>query len=552
MRRYVCLILAAVMAFSALTSCSARPVDETGKASGTKETTTSDTLESTSETETTETSKTTRETSSVNPSGKIVPPKKNCNIVFPKEEVYDYKMDLKFDPNGKTCGGHVVFEFFNDSEDTWNELYMRDYPSYFDGKKHDAGVTSIDNIRDSRSGELSYQRAKGDNTVVIVKLLKPLEPGGHMTLEYDFAAHIPNAADRFGWSAGVFNVTNFYPILCEYVDGDWSRAAFFNAGECFYSEVSNYHVTLETPIGFTVASSGEEKGCDKSDSSWTYTFEASFVRDFVFCASDVFEEEQEVHEGVKINVLYNKDAPPVDDMDEVVDKCFDIADTSLKAFGEAFGRYPYGELDVILAPIEAGGMEYPNLVIITDFLCNQYMMANEPYDQLEVCLAHEIGHQWFMGIVGSNSGVEPWLDESITSYTEAVYYEYLGGGKDSLYNDPYSSKYNDLIERLGPSEYQDGEDDNDTKYTYLDQAYSEFKGENDYVEWIYNRGKQALYQMEEACGREEFHGFLREYVREYAFKNAYTSNFLKLLFDYMGTGNEKLNRLTKVLFRTSV
>ena len=52
-----------------------------------------------------------------------------------------------------------------------------------------------------------------------------------------------------------------------------------------------------------------------------------------------------------------------------------------------------------------------------------------------------------MGIVGSNSGVEPWLDESMASYAELVYYEYLGGDKESTYLRGYGKSQYNIIDK---------------------------------------------------------------------------------------------------------
>ncbi len=489
---------------------------------------------------------------------KIDIPEEGCPVEFPDGEVYDYVMDLKFDPDEQTVGGHVIFTFFNDSEDPWNELCMRDYPSLFDDMnvyvlkvKDGGGITRIENITDSRTGALEYERDPDDKSVIWIKLGKPLEAGEHMTLTYDFLTLIPTNPDRFGAAGGIYNITNFYPILAEYVNGSWSHERYFNTGECFYSEISDYHVTIEAPEGSVFASTGEEIS-SVTEGGWeTVKFEAPFVRDFVFSASEFFEKKTEDIEGVKVNVFYSKDKPAQQDMTDVTDKCFDVAGTSLKAFGEAFGRYPYGELDIVLSPLKAGGMEYPNLVIITNEVCHEYISVFEPYDQLENCLCHEIGHQWFMGIVGSNSGAEPWLDESVTSYTELVYYEYLGGKVFDDHVAGYRRMDRDLSEVDRDKEREEGILEENIS-PYLDVPYSNFPTDLYYTAYIYDTGKAFCYQLEEACGREEFHGVLRAYVHRYAFKNATTKDFLEVLYGCAGQDNGELNRLVATMLKTRI
>ena len=516
------------------------------------EETTEETEETTEETTTAETTEETTETTAeptvVSGDYGFDAPEEGCDIKLPTGDVYHYNMALKLDPSKNTVGGTIEFEFFNDSEDSWDKLCMRDYSSLFKneemyGQDVKGALTTIENMNDSRAGELEVKRDEEDVSVLWIDLDEELKPGEWMTLTYDFTAQIPEIDDRYGVWQGIYNITNFYPILAEYVNGDWSHLAFYDEGECFYSEISNYEVTIEVPEGYIVATSGEEISSNEADGSVIYEYEAPFVRDFVFCASDVFEmATKECEGGVTVNVYYNSENPPAEDMTDVVDKSFDICDNSLKAFGEAFGKYPYGELDVIYAPIAAGGMEYPNLVIIEDEYCKDYNKIND-YEIMETCVAHEIGHQWFMGIVGSNSGGEPWLDESITSYTELVYWEFVGGDAAEKEMQMSSKENVDLSDPEQAAYY-------DVCFP-LDRPHDEFEGYA-YVYGVYQVGKDMLYQMEECLGSEEFHAILREYVARYAFKNATTADFLEVLYDCAGYDNETLNSLIENCLQTKI
>ncbi|MGB2015674.1 MAG: M1 family aminopeptidase, partial [Flavobacteriales bacterium] len=59
-----------------------------------------------------------------------------------------------------------------------------------------------------------------------------------------------------------------------------------------------------------------------------------------------------------------------------------------------------------------GGMEYPNVTVIgwsgSDF-------------GLETVIVHEVGHNWFYGILGSNERDNAWMDEGINSFNETRY-----------------------------------------------------------------------------------------------------------------------------------
>ena len=51
-----------------------------------------------------------------------------------------------------------------------------------------------------------------------------------------------------------------------------------------------------------------------------------------------------------------------------------------------------------------GGMEYPNITVIS---------KADSKDMLEFVIMHEVGHNWFYGILGNNEREFTWLDEGL-------------------------------------------------------------------------------------------------------------------------------------------
>lgn len=473
-------------------------------------------------------------------------PEKNCAIEIPNEERYHYDMALTLDPSNNTVSGHVVVKFFNNSNDDWSELCLRDYPSLFKDAStsgisgSDGALTEITNIT-MENTSLTMKRDDKDVSVVWISLPKPVAPNDSVTLSYDFTAKIPSLADRFGVSNGVYNVTNFYPILAVYTEQGWSHEKFYNMGECFFSEIADYNVMLTVPSDFKILTTGVEQKADDNGGQTTYTISAPCVRDFVFCASESFKFFEGDYKDVHIRVVYDEAHPASSQMDECAEASLKAAQDSLAAFGEAFGEYPYPELDIILAPIDAGGMEYPNLIICTavSYYCTTNSYEAIPFEQMCIVVAHEIGHQWFMGIVGSNSGLEPWLDESFASYTEIVYAEYMG--LTSQY-EHYSKKVMDL----SSTPIHDSLKSMDQ--IPINRSYYSFSNENSYVYAAYEIGKMAIYQMEEIVGREEFHAIIREYVHRNAFKNSTEDRLFEVIYECAGQDNAELNALIESVF----
>ncbi len=484
-------------------------------------------------------------------------PAENCAIEFPTRDLYHYDMDLTLDAKAHTIGGHIDFTFYNDTKDTWDKLCLRDYPSLFTdpvkvgysrSTRLDGEITGISGFTDSRDGsEISWTRDT-DVSVLWLSIATPLAPGEKMTLSYDFTTKIPAVDDRFGYVDGVFNVTNFYPILAEYDRNGWCTAAFYGDGECFYSEVSNYDVRITFPAGFYAATTGTEKNKAEAENTVTYTYHAPCVREFVFSASDTFAQLTRDCDDVRVNILFPKNYATRDAWDEAMELTFFCAEKSLEAFGEAFGRYPYEELDIIYTPLAAGGMEYPNLIIIADNVCQPVLTFNDTgagpsFYMLEECVSHEIGHQWFMGIVGSNSGMQPWMDESITSYTELVYAEYLDNLGVAAIRGSFEAT--DLRDKTQAAKLIRNEN------LPINKSYYEYSNSTRYVSSIYSWGQIVFYQMELILGHKEFQSVLREYVHRFAFTNAMPEDFFTVLYEFAGTENEQLNALLDNCFDLS-
>ena len=483
-------------------------------------------------------------------------PAENCKIEFKKEDQrYHYDMDLKLDEKENTIGGHVEFAFFNDSDEDWDKLCLRDYSSLFidaatagyDGAlKTNGATTKIDNITDGRSGSTIKMERDKDVSVVWLTLEKKLAPGEKMTLSYDFEAKIPTVADRYGVQDGVFNLTNFYPILAEYTKDGWSHEKFYNCGECFYSEISDYDVKITTNYKMILLTTGLENGEEKKNGKVVHSYHADCVRDFVFCASEDFIIVEGDYENTHIRVAYVKEMDG--DIEQVLaDECLRAAKDSLKAFNSALGEYPYKDLEVVLAPIDAGGMEYPNLVIITKEI-PEGLENNKDYMDFYISyladsvVSHEIGHQWFMGIVGSNSGTQPWLDESITSFTEYIYDMAVNPG--NVHNDA------DMFKQGSRDDFENMLKQND--FVPINRSYFQFSQEVAYIYGAYTFGKEACIEMSDAVGLENFYGILREYVQRNAFTNADQTDFFSVLYELAGKDNEELNHVIEVFFDESV
>jgi aminopeptidase N len=183
-----------------------------------------------------------------------------------------------------------------------------------------------------------------------------------------------------------------------------------------YATSSFYTVRFTLAPEYVLVTSGlqvEEHRNDDGTITWTHI--GGPIRDFCVVISDRFEVSTAAVGFVRVNSYY------LPEHQRGGEEVLGYAREGLRAYQQAFGPYPFAEFDVVEAPIFAGGMEYPGLVMLGE----QYYEAGGEF--LEFLTAHEVAHQWWYSVVGNDQVNVPWLDESLTNYSIVYYYEHTYG-----------------------------------------------------------------------------------------------------------------------------
>ncbi|HUX22724.1 MAG TPA: M1 family aminopeptidase [Spirochaetia bacterium] len=103
----------------------------------------------------------------------------------------------------------------------------------------------------------------------------------------------------------------------------------------------------------------------------------------------------------------------------------DAASYAIGLYSSLFGPYPYRELTFVGARFDAYGLEFPGIILLTSRLFgdpNARVDGTPRRVLLEATVAHEVAHQWFYGLIGTNQLVEPWIDEGFAQYATYRYY----------------------------------------------------------------------------------------------------------------------------------
>jgi hypothetical protein len=338
--------------------------------------------------------------------------------------ITNYTISAFLEAGSHTVNGETKIDYVNHADVSFSELYFHLYPNAF---LPDGRIDVLDVI--CNSSPLDYTIMGDDDTVMEVDLVGGSGPGvlfpdEWVTLTISWQVLVPESQDRFGWYQRTepfeflgYNMGNWHPIVAVYDDRGWDTKPYSHMGESFYSEVAIYNVTITVPADYVVAATGELQAIHTGISTRDWHFVTGPVRDFTWCASPDYEMESILSYGVNVSSYF------VADHITGGERVLDVAIDCLRIYGDLFGPYPWASLAIVEADIWAGGMEYPQLVMIGLPL----YFNPDGLSSLAIVTAHEIGHEWIPFTMGTDSYSEPWIDEGFASFCEYAWVEYVYG-----------------------------------------------------------------------------------------------------------------------------
>ncbi|MFF5533566.1 M1 family aminopeptidase [Streptomyces cinerochromogenes] len=301
-----------------------------------------------------------------------------------------YTVNLSSDTSGTAWTGHESVTFTNASATALGEVYLRLWDNYHGSC--DAMPIKVGNVTGGAAGALSVAC-----TALKIDLPSPLAQGQSATIGFDLGITVPSGADRFGHDGAFSFLGNALPVLAVRDSAGWHLDPYTNNGESFYSLAADFKVTLDHPSTLLVPATGTSTDTPGSSGRTVTTATAAKVRDFAWAAGPFTKISGTSAAGVPVNVYSVSGISSTS-----AQSMLSTARTAVDAHAARFGAYPYGELDAVIDNnYWFGGMEYPGFVL--DLVST-------------TALTHEIGHQWWYGIVGDDEYTSPWLDEAFTDY----------------------------------------------------------------------------------------------------------------------------------------
>ncbi|MEK4354108.1 M1 family metallopeptidase [Paenibacillus sp. FSL R5-0475] len=453
------------------------------------------------------------------------------------QRVVEYHIDVQLVPDTETLIASETVTWTHPGVKPVSDLYFHMYPNAFASPdttfmKESGGTLRGDTMPENGFGSMTLtdlrttegtslmQRVQfvqpddgnvNDKTLLKVHLPQPVNGGESVTLKLQYEVQLPKIFARMGASGNFVMAGQWFPKLSVYEpmgtrgvkEEGWDLHQYHGTSE-FYSDFGIFNVTIAVPSDYTVAATGfPVKNAKLKQDQKIYQFYADDVHDFAWAASPDFTVAEEAFStpevpGVRIKVYLD---PLHKDLKE---RYLQAAKAALTYFSKWYGPYPYSTLSIIVPPKEgngAGGMEYPTL--ITAFGATD----SSPDTSLERTVVHEIGHQYFYGMVASNEFEEAWLDESFTSYAEDRLMEQEYGIKTNL---PLQSS---LVTKSEP----------------LNLETWKYAGAESYSRNVYIRGKLVLKDIERQVGTKAMNSIMSTYARKFRFQHPTTSDFQKVI-----------------------
>lgn len=493
----------------------------------------------------------------------------------------NYVIHATLDEKDTTINGSVSINYTNNSPDTLNYLWLQLDQNLFNPDSRGAATTLVSGDRFDVKGykkggyHIAYASVlyKGKkytiqpvitDTRMQLRLPFSVKPHGDkidITVSYSFS--IPQyGADRMGRlytkNGVIYQLAQWYPRMCVYDDvNGWNTLPYMGLGE-FYCEYGNFDYFVTVPLDMIVAGSGDLQNVQqvltakeiarlnearKSDSTvsiigeneiglpsmrppgngtLTWHFKMNNSRDVSWTASKAF-----MWDAARINFPSGRKGIsmavyPVESKGyEAYGRSTQYLKQSIEFYSKDYFEYPWNSA-VVVAGV-ALGMEYPGII----FCSYKIKKGNLWHD-----VTHEIGHNWFPMIVGSNERSFMWMDEGMNTF--------INGYASNWFN---NGEYGDTTNRgiLGMA---------NTLKRAKDPLMTppEAMGLKDYGMYYFKTATGLNIVRNSVIGANRFDYAFKTYIKRWAFKHPQPDDFFRTMNDAAG---DNLNWFWKEWFYES-
>jgi len=404
-----------------------------------------------------------------------------------------------------------------------------------------------DRILNLKPDEIGYQKIlslkmngvaqpyKEEETILEVKLTKPILPKSTVVFEMQFEAQVPLQVRRSGRDnpqTGVrYSMSQWYPKLCEYDYEGWHPTPY--VAREFYGVWGDYDVKISIDKTYIIGGTGYLQNANQigygyelpgakvvrpAGDTLTWHFIAPNVHDFMWAADPQYKHlVRYIPNGPVINVLYkNKNDDPK--QDTLWNTVADAAVIVLPFIEKNFGKYPYKQYSFVHGG--DGGMEYPMGTLISG-------------PSLGTAF-HEWMHSWYQMMLGTNESMYAWMDEGFASYAESLVSDYYYNYQLQKYPDNIGLK--DFLEKQKQQLPLHHAGAYSSYFSLVKSGLEEpltthadhFNTNFGYSIASYSKGEMFVEQLGYIVGAQVRDKILLEYYRQWRFKHPNANDFMRI------------------------
>jgi hypothetical protein len=470
-----------------------------------------------------------------------------------KTDIIDGSEELTYWNNSPDALPFVYFHLYNNAQvkgSYLSDLYKNNGYKLKYGKYQQQGLgTAVSKIM-LNGIELKTEL---DNTVLKVYLPTPLKSGESIVFKIDFKTYFDTGSIRNrmklfnAWGFKHYDVVHWYPRISVY-DRKLGWDTDQHMDHEFYGDFGTYDVAFTIPKQYILDATGtllnkeemlpadlrskldirnfKNKPWNETPSviiqpdgsTKTWKFHAENVHDFALTADPTYRIGEAEWNGIKCISLAQE--PHAGHWQNAAEYAAKI----IKVNSEDIGMYGYPKMIVADAQ---DGMEYPMLTLDGGFDPN--------YRDL---FTHEIGHNWFFGMIGSNETYRASMDEGFTQFLQNWTYERIDGAQRIKYN-PKSN----YIQRFTEPDF--------TRNSEIYNGYMNAAAKNEPADinvhsdgyngairhgggysQVYVKTATMLYNLQYTLGDSLFLAAMKHYFDQWKFAHPYMEDFRNSVIQY--------------------
>ena len=480
------------------------------------------------------------------------------------QQEVNYTIDVVLNDLEHSLTGNAQIEYINHSPDRlsfipfhlWPNAYKNEHTAFAkqllreeEGKKRleklkDKGF--MDGLDFTVNGKKAAIEKDKENVDIIKLILpEPLEPGGKVMIKTPFRVQIPTYISRSGHLGQSYMMCQWYPKPAVYDRKGWHAIPYLDQGE-FYSEFGNFSVSIELPSAYIVGATGELQNADElnqykqigqknvqeksrknivkyqppAGATKTLHYKAGKVHDFAWFADKDFViryDTIQLDESHQVDVFTYHHA----NGNKNWVNSTQYVKSGVRSYSSYLGNYAYPVVQAVEGPKNesSGGMEYPMITLITS--------PEASVEMLDAVITHEVGHNWFYGMLASNERKHAWLDEGINTYFQFRY-----EAEKYRYNSLFGDQVPVALREKSVADFQALIYNALNKIPMepaIDIPSADYKNKEDYGLVSYLKTSIWMFLLEMELGKENLDRAMKAYFDQWKFRHPYPEDLKMVL-----------------------